>query len=140
MTITMTKSYSELVRIDSFEERFRYLALDGSVGMVTFGGHRYLNQVLYHTAEWKGLRSRVVVRDNGLDLAHPDYPISGNVYVHHINPITVRDILERNPCVFDLENLISVSFDTHNAIHYGDIRQVPRVFIERKKNDTCPWR
>lgn len=133
--------YSELIEIPTFEERFDYLKLSASVGDVTFGGHRYLNQMLYSFPEWKRIRREVILRDEGFDLAHPDFPIRGNIYVHHLNPITADDILERRSCVFDLENLVSTSFDTHNAIHYGDERLIAdRVPVERKKNDTCPWR
>lgn len=135
------KSYSELIKIDSFEERFKYLSLVGIVGETTFGGHRYLNQILYQTDKWKkDTRREVILRDNGCDLAHEDYPIQGSIYIHHINPITIDDILEERPCVFDLENLISTSFRTHNAIHYGTEDLLLKGFVERKKNDTCPWR
>lgn len=140
MMKTNTKSYSELITIPSFEERFDYLKLSGSVGDETFGGHRYLNQWLYKLTEWKSVRREVIVRDNGFDLAHPDYLIGGNIYVHHINPITIEDILEKRRCVFDLDNLISTSFETHNAIHYG-ASDVPVVTVtERQRYDTCPWR
>lgn len=135
------KLYSELITIPTFKERFNYLKLSAAVGDPTFGGHRYLNQMLYRFPEWKRVRREVILRDEGLDLGHPDFPIRGNIYVHHLNPITTDDILERRNCVFDLENLISTSFDTHNAIHYGDERLIEdRVPVERKKNDTCPWR
>lgn len=140
MTKTITKSYLELIKIPTFEERFEYLRLSGEVGDRTFGGHRYLNQWLYKLSEWKSTRREVIIRDNGFDLAHPDFPISGNIYVHHINPITIDDILEKRRCVFDLNNLISVSFKTHNAIHYG-VEGIPIVSsTERTKYDTCPWR
>lgn len=138
---TIYKSYSELIKIDSFEERFKYLSLVGIVGETTFGGHRYLNQILYQTDKWKkDTRREVILRDNGCDLAHEDYPIQGSIYIHHINPITIDDILEERPCVFDLENLISTSFRTHNGIHYGTEDLLLKGFVERKKNDTCPWR
>lgn len=138
---TIYKSYSELIKIDSFEERFKYLSLVGIVGETTFGGHRYLNQILYQTDKWKkDTRREVILRDNGCDLAHEDYPIQGSIYIHHINPITIDDILEERPCVFDLENLISTSFRTHNGIHYGTEELLQKSFVERKKNDTCPWR
>lgn len=138
---TIYKSHSELIKIDSFEERFKYLSLVGIVGETTFGGHRYLNQILYQTDKWKkDTRREVILRDNGCDLAHEDYPIQGSIYIHHINPITIDDILEERTCVFDLENLISTSFRTHNAIHYGTEELLQKGFVERKKNDTCPWR
>lgn len=133
------RTYSELKTLRTFEDRFQYLKLSGDVGDFTFGGHRYLNQMLYKLPEWKDIRRKVIIRDEGCDLAHPDYLIGGNIYIHHMTPITIEDILERNPCVFDLNNLISCSLSTHNAIHYGDIS--PREeWKERTKYDTCPWR
>lgn len=141
MTMRNTyKTYSELIKIEQFEDRIKYLKLSGTIGEVTFGGLRYLNQILYHTWKWKSTKKEVILRDNGYDLAHRDYPISGTIYVHHINPITIEDVLNDRPCVFDLDNLVSSSFQTHNAIHYGRDLQVPRGFVERKKNDTCPWK
>ena len=135
-----TRRYSELIEIPTFEERFEYLKLNGKVGEMTFNGHRYLNQKLYKCPEWAGIRRRVIIRDQGLDLACDGYEIMGSVLVHHINPITIGDIVERRPCVFDLENLISTSLDTHNAIHYGDAELLPTGLIVRTKNDTCLWR
>lgn len=137
---TIYKTYSELIKIKEFEDRFNYLSLVGIVGETTFGGHRYLNQMLYQTEKWKSTRREVIFRDNGCDLGHSDYPISGSIYIHHINPITVDDILEQRPCVFDLENLICTTFRTHNAIHYGSKDLLPKKYEERKKDDTCPWR
>lgn len=134
------KTYSDLIKIQSFEDRFDYLSLSGMVGEITFGGHRYLNQILYQTDEWKSTRREVIYRDGGNDLAHEDHPIPGSIYIHHINPITIDDILERRPFVFDLENLISTSFKTHNAIHYGSADLIPKGPAKRIKNDTCPWR
>lgn len=136
----MNKRYSELIQISEFQERFEYARLDGLVGQQTFGGHRYLNQILYSSDQWKKVRRKVIIRDDGYDLAHPDYQIGGNIYVHHLNPITIDDILEGNPSVFDLENLISVGFQTHNAIHYGDGSLLPKEPVTRKPYDTCPWR
>lgn len=138
--ITMNKTYTELMEIDSFRKRYRYLKIGGKVGEETFGHGRYLNQVLYGSSEWKNLRSRVIVRDNGRDLSHTDYPIVGRIIVHHINPITKDDILRRDPKVFDMENLICVSHMTHEAIHYGDIELLPKDYVPRSPNDTCPWR
>lgn len=137
----MSKSYSELIKFSRFKERFEYLRTSGIVGESTFGGQRYLNQVLYQSYEWKKTRKNIILRDRGFDLAHPDVPIGGQVYVHHINLITIEDILERRLCVFDPENLISCSFDTHNAIHYGhtDISKRTEI-VTRTANDTCPWR
>lgn len=134
------RTYSELIKIESFEDRFKYLSLVGTVGEVTFGGHRYLNQTLYQTEKWKSTRREVILRDNGCDLAHKDYVINGSIYIHHLNPITIDDILEERPCVFDLENLVSTAFRTHNAIHYGSKDLLQKKPINRQKNDTCLWR
>lgn len=134
------KTYSELIRIPTFQERFKYLKLNGKVGEFTFNGHRYLNQRLYQCVEWSSIRRRAIIRDKGCDLAMDGYEITGNVLVHHINPITIADIVERKSCVFDLENLITTSLDTHNAIHYGDENLLPKEFAIRTKNDTCLWR
>lgn len=136
------RSYSELKEILGYEDRFRYLRLDGSVGHDTFGYDRYLNQTLYKSPEWRRVRGLVLTRDNGCDLAHEDYPIPNGyrILIHHINPITVNDILDRNPKVFDLNNLIVVSHRTHEAIHYGDESLLPQQPIVRSPNDTCPWR
>lgn len=135
-----TKSYSELVKLQTFKERFRYLMIGGKVSEMTFNGHRYLNQRLYQCPEWASIRRQVIIRDNGCDLGCDGYPIFDSVLVHHINPISISDILERRDCVFDLENLISTSFDTHNAIHYGSENLLPQELVVRTKNDTCPWR
>lgn len=139
---TTNKCYLELIEFPRFEERFQYLKLDGYVGSTTFGGRRYLNQILYQSPEWKEIKRKIIIRDNGCDLAHPDFEIGGTaIYIHHINPITVEDILERRPCVFDPNNLISCSFATHNAIHYGNTDYAKqKVYVERRPNDTCPWR
>lgn len=135
-----TKTYEELVSFKRYEDRFRYLKLSGVVGGITFGGFRELNQILYHSDEWRKVRREVILRDSGFDLAHVDYPIGGKIYIHHINPITVDDILKQRYCVFDLSNLISVSFKTHNAIHYGDDRILNKDYTPRREYDTCPWR
>lgn len=140
MRTTLYKTYSELIKIESFEERFDYLSLSGVVGETTFGSRRYLNQMLYKDPKWRSTRREVILRDDGCDLAHSEYPINGAVYIHHINPITIEDILEERPCVFDLDNLISTSFKTHNAIHYGSKELLPKTFVTRKQYDTCPWR
>lgn len=133
-------SYEELIKLETFEDRFNYLSLSGKVGEATFGGHRYLNQILYQTEKWKSTRREIILRDNGCDLAHEDYVIHGSIYIHHLNPITIDDILEQRPCVFDLDNLICTTFNTHNAIHYGNENLLPKKVTERKKDDTCPWR
>lgn len=135
------KTYSELILLPTFEERFEYLKLSGGVGMETFGANRYLNQIFYGTPEWKRARRDIIARDEGCDLAHSDRPIGTKIYVHHINPITVEDILNRRECLFDPENLISISFNTHNAVHYGDASLlIPSSPIERKPFDQAPWR
>ena len=134
------RTYSELITIPTFEERFEYLQLKGSVGKDTFGYDRYLNQVLYRSPEWKRLRNKIVIRDNGCDLACDGYDIYGKVLIHHLNPITVEDVLARSRKVFDPNNLVCVSHNTHNAIHYGDVDLLATGPIIRTKNDTCPWR
>lgn len=134
------KRYSELALLPTFEERFRYLALFGSVGVATFGFDRCLNQALYNSEEWKRARREVILRDDGCDLAIPDREIFGRAIVHHMNPITEQDIIERNPDIFNPEYLITVSIDTHNAIHYSDETILQLIPPPRKLNDTCPWR
>lgn len=134
------KTYSQVILIPTFIERYEYLKICGKVGDATFGGHRYLNQILYKCPEWRHTRNEVIIRDNGCDLAIPGREIEGKIYIHHITPITIDDILQRRPCVFDLDNLICASLDTHNAIHYGDASLLQSDPIERHKNDTCPWR
>lgn len=134
------KTYTDLIRIRSFEDRLKYLSIPGRVGDFTFNGSRCLNQNFYHSPEWRRIRRSVILRDDGCDLGHPDYPIGREIYVHHINPITIEDLLQRRFCVFDLENLISVSMETHQAIHYGSDKIPSFKFVERKPGDTCPWR
>lgn len=134
------KTYSELITIPTFEERFEYLQLKGSVGKDTFGYDRHLNQVLYRSSEWKRLRNQIIIRDCGCDLACDGYDIYGKVLIHHLNPITVEDVLARSRKVFDPDNLVCVSHNTHNAIHYGDVDLLVTGPIIRTKNDTCPWR
>ena len=141
MTMKMRKSYSELIRIPSYEERYEYLNLGGSVGELTFNGHRYLNQKFYSSdPEWQRIKRQVIIRDNGCDMAHEDYIIGGRVIIHHLNPITIEDLISRDPSIFDLENLVCVSQNTHNAIHYGDISLLALPPVERTAFDTCPWR
>lgn len=134
------KTYSELITIPTFEERFEYLQLKGSVGKDTFGYDRHLNQVLYRSPEWKRLRNQIIIRDCGCDLACEGYDIHSKVLIHHLNPITVEDVLARSRKVFDPDNLVCVSHNTHNAIHYGDVDLLVAGPIIRTKNDTCPWR
>lgn len=138
--MTIIKSYSEMIKIFDFEERYKYLKLDGVPFDSTFGSHRYMNQILYKSPKWKSIRREVILRDDGCDMAHADFPIMGSIYIHHINPITIDDILDEKDCIFDLNNLVSVSYKTHLAIHYGEISDIPKSFIERSKNDTCLWK
>lgn len=135
------KTYSELIQIPSYIERFRYLKLGGKAGEVTFGNERYLNQKLYKSPEWKSFRNEIITRDMGCDLGVEGYSIYGVIIIHHINPITVKDIIERSPMIFDPENVICVSKITHNAIHYGDESLlIIDEIVERVPNDTIPWR
>lgn len=137
----MIRTYSEMILLPTFIERFRYLRIGGKVGAETFGYDRYLNQTLYRTAEWKRFRNEIIVRDNGCDLGCEGYDIVGQkILVHHINPISVEDVLRRDPKVFDPENVISTILNTHNAIHYSDESLLVTEPIERKPNDTCLWR
>lgn len=138
----ISKTFSELSSLQTFEERFKYLQLHGQVGTDTFGHARYLNQKFYRSTEWKNVRSFVIARDMGYDLGCVDRPISGEVYVHHINPITPEDIINGNmDKLLNPENLISVSLETHNALHYGDDSVVHKYdIIDRKPGDTCPWK
>ena len=135
------RRYSELITLPTFEERFEYLKLGKQVGEETFGFDRYLNQALYRSKEWQDLRNHIIVRDNGYEMGLEDYPIAGRVIVHHMNPITLEDINERMPEILDPENLICVSHDLHNAIHYGNKDILMKyTFAIRTENDTCPWR
>jgi hypothetical protein len=135
------KSYLELSKIPDFQSRLEYLKLsDHFIGENTFGFNRYLNQMLYSSKEWKEVRRRVLLRDNACDLAVPGFEIPTKALVHHINPITIDDIENRNAIIFDLNNLVTVSFDTHNAIHYGSSIDNFKGVAERRLNDTCPWR
>lgn len=134
------KTYSELIEIPTFLERYRYLRIGGAVGKETFGYDRYLNQILYKSDKWKRFRREIIVRDNGNDLACEGFQIFGKILIHHINPITVEDVLHRDPRIFDPENVISTTLNTHNAIHYGDESLLMIAPVERSKNDTCPWR
>ena len=134
------RCYSELIEIPTFEERFRYLQLNGSVGKDTFGFDRYMNQAFYQSREWKRVRDFVILRDNGCDLGVDGYTIYGRILIHHMNPITVKDIATVSNFLMNPEYLICVSHDTHNAIHYGDENLIPKGPIVRTPNDTCPWR
>lgn len=134
------RTYSELMRLPTFEERFRYLKLDGLVGKDTFGFDRYLNQEFYRSKEWKEVRDFVIVRDNGCDLGMDGYEIVGRIYIHHMNPITVNDIVHSSDFLLNPDYLICMSHNTHNAVHYGDEDLLVTAPVERRKNDTCPWK
>lgn len=141
MVIQMSiRTYSELITIPTFKERFHYLKLGGRVGEETFGYDRYLNQILYRTPEWKRFRRDMILRDKGCDLATDGYEIVGNILLHHINPITVEDVINRASCIFDPNNVVCTSLNTHNAIHYGDEELLVTDPIVRTQNDTCPWK
>ena len=139
-TMTTIRTYSELCQLSTFEERFEYLRLNGSVGKDTFGFDRYLNQQFYRSSDWKRIRDRVILRDNGCDLGVEGYEIRGRILIHHINPISVEDIHTMSDFLMSPEYLICVSHRTHNAIHYGDESLIVSAPIERSQNDTCPWR
>ena len=139
-TTTNIRTYSELIQLPTFEERFDYLRLDGVVGKDTFGFDRYLNQQFYRSSEWKRIRNQVIVRDNGCDLGIDDYEIHGRILIHHMNPISIEDLQYMSDLLMNPEYLICVSHRTHNAIHYGDESLIVTTPIERSQNDTCPWR
>ena len=137
----MSKSYSEMISLPTFEERFNYLKLDGIVGKETFGYDRYINQMLYQrSAKWRQTRDKVIIRDNGCDLGIEGREIRGRIIVHHINPISEEDIMNDHPNVHDLDNLISTSHLTHNAIHYSNEDILIKDPVERREGDTCPWK
>lgn len=146
----MIRTYTELSKLKTFEERFLYLQLGGSVGEETFGFDRYFNQQFYTSREWKAIRDEVIIRDNGCDLGVegyeiPDLFVKGKrvrpkIYIHHMNPITLRDLEARSEILLDPEYLILTTHPTHQAIHYGDTSLIVGAPIERSKNDTCPWR
>lgn len=136
----MSKCYSELILIPTFEGRFEYLSLDGTVGEETFGFNRYLNQKFYQSLEWKRIRDHIIARDNGCEMGLDGWEIQGRIYIHHINPICVKDIELAREVLRDPENLICVSYDLHNAIHYGSKDLLPKDPIIRRPGDTCPWK
>lgn len=133
------RSYSELCLLSTFDERFEYLKLGGEVGKDTFGFDRWMNQRFYKSPEWRQIRRDVIIRDEGRDLGVEGYELQNGIYVHHMNPILPKDIVDASEWILNPEYLICVSFNTHNAIHYGDASLLPKV-IERKPNDTCLWR
>lgn len=135
------KSYSELKEFDSFEERFNYLKLDGEVAHSIFGGNRHLNQTFYASHAWRKVRDEVILRDNGCDLGIEGREIRTGLLVHHINPISVQDLIDGDPSILDPDNLICVSFNTHQMLHYGDISGVDSgIPVVRRPNDTVPWK
>jgi hypothetical protein len=138
--MSIIRTYSELITLPTFEERYRYLKLGGRVGEETFGFDRYINQIFYQSDEWRSIRDFVIVRDGGCDLGMPDREIHTRILVHHMNPIRQEDILRRSKFLLDPEYLICTIKNTHDAIHYGDESLLILAPIERTKNDTCPWR
>jgi len=134
------RTYSELKRLKTFEERYRYLKLTGIVGTSTFGFDRYLNQIMYRSKRWLRLRDDIILRDQACDLGIEDYDLYDRIIIHHMNPITIEDIELENDDIFDSKFLICTSLNTHNAIHFGDESLLPQLPIVRRKNDTCPWR
>lgn len=141
MSMNNIRTYSELIKLPTFKERFNYLKLDSLVGKETFGYDRYLNQQLYQrNPRWKKARDKVIIRDNGCDLGVDGYEIFGKIIVHHMNPITMDDILNDRDWIYDPEFLICTVHNTHNAIHYGDEQLLMTAPTVRTKNDTCPWK
>lgn len=134
------KRYSELILLPTFEERYKYLQLNGVIGDETFGFDRYINQMFYRSQEWKQVRDYVIVRDNGCDLGIEGHEIRGKILIHHMNPIGIKDIQQVNKILLDPEYLITTMLSTHNAIHYGGESLLVKDPIERSKNDTCPWK
>lgn len=136
----MIRTYTELSKLKTFKERYEYLKIGGKVGEDTFGFDRYLNQVFYKTPEWRSARDAVIVRDCGCDLGVEGHDIYGKIIVHHMNPITMEDIVKRSDFLINPEYLITTVHSTHNAIHYGDESLLPIVPVERTKGDICPWK
>ena len=145
MTTTMNdcryiRTYSELIQLPTFEDRFRYLKLEANVGDATFGFDRYLNQQFYRSSEWKRLRNEIILRDNACDLGIQDRELDKRIIIHHMNPITKDDLIHQTDFLLNPEYLICTCHKTHSAIHYGDENILEQVMVERSKNDTCPWR
>lgn len=136
----MIRCYSDLIQLKTFKERYYYLKLNGRVGEDTFGFDRYVNQSLYKSLKWKRTRSQIIIRDNGCDLGVDGYELDDYITIHHMNPITLEDIEEERDSVFNPEYLICCSSRTHKAIHFGDENLLPKEFVGRRPNDTCPWR
>jgi len=135
----VTRRYSQLRRLETFEERFEYLRLGGDVGLSTFGFDRYINQKFYTSVEWRSARDQVIVRDNGCDLGIPGYEIHGALLVHHMNPMGIDDILHGEEWIFDPDYLITTCHNTHNAIHYGNANLLPKTVVKREPGDTKLW-
>ena len=140
VTMMNIRTYSELIAFPTFEERFKYLQLNGQVGESTFGFDRYMNQVFYRSQKWKSIRDFVIIRDCGCDLGVEGYDIHGKIIIHHMNPLSMRDIETESDFLLNPDFLICTTHNTHNAIHYGDENLLVTAPIERTKNDTCPWR
>lgn len=140
MPMMNRRSYRELLQLSTFEDRYNYLRLNGQVGIDTFGFDRWLNQRLYKSIEWKQLRNKIIVRDEGCDLAINGIPCFGRAIIHHMNPITEEELMHGDDSVFDPDNLVLCSLQTHNAIHYGTSDSLRQDYAERRPNDTCPWK
>lgn len=138
--IEIKRTYSELIKLPTLEERFEYLRLNGKVGEELFGYARYLNQVFYQSPEWKAVRRKIIIRDNAMDLGVDGWPIRGIVYVHHMNPITLEQLKVKDPILLDPENLICASGKTHRAVTLGDASLLPQLPVIRRPNDMCPWK
>ena len=136
----MIRTYTEMISLPTFKERYRYLQLNGGVFEETFGFDRYINQQFYKSQQWKKLRNDIIIRDNGCDLADQDRPINKTIIIHHMNPVSKRDILDQTEWLLNPDFLVCVSLRTHNAIHYGDESLLFTELVERTANDTCPWR
>lgn len=138
--MTTIRTYSELLLLDTLEDRFEYLKLNGKVGEELFGYARYLNQEFYHGEAWKDAKEQVIIRDEGYDLGVPGWKITGLIYVHHMNPVTLDQLKNNDPALLDPEFLISCSYNTHQAITWGNKALLPQVPIIRRPGDTCPWK
>ena len=137
--IMYNKTYHELIQIPDYTERFEYLRLHGKLGETTFGWNRFVNQAFYQSRKWRSTRSKIIIRDNGCDMAFNERPIFGRIHIHHINPITLRMIEDEDPVLFDPNNLICVTEDTHRAIHYGDASLLIEDYRPRTPGDTKLW-
>ena len=136
----MIRTYSELIKIPTYKERFEYLKLDGVVGKATFGSRRYLNQKFYTSYEWKRIRDVVITRDLGRDLAMDGYDIEGRIQIHHMNPMMIQDVIMHSDDILNPEYLITTSYNTHKAIHYSNEDMLVLPPLKRMPNDTCPWK